>query len=147
MSSVHDTFQALLKEGGYSITAARQSVFDALLDQEPLSMHQLVERAKSVDRASVYRAIELFERLGIVARLNTGWKYRIELTDKFSAHHHHVTCTQCGKTVAMNEGQLERFIEEIAHSHGFLPSAHQIEIQGLCSECRNKSPRAVGQVS
>lgn len=136
MSTVHDTFQKLLKRSGYSITAARRAVFDALLEQEPLAMQQLVAKTKTVDRASVYRAIELFEQLGIVQRLNTGWKYRIELTDKFSAHHHHITCTTCGTTVAINEGQLERFIENLAHNHGFTPVSHQIEIQGICNACR-----------
>ena len=99
-------------------------------------MHELVERTAAIDRASAYRTIELFEQLGIVQRLNTGWKYKIELSDKFTDHHHHVTCIQCGKTVAMNEQELEKFIEQIAHQHGFAPTAHQIEIQGLCQNCR-----------
>jgi Fur family ferric uptake transcriptional regulator len=142
MSTVHDTFQELLKRGGYSITAARRAVFDALLGQEPLAMQQLVAKTKAVDRASVYRAIELFERLGIVQRLNTGWKYRIELTDKFSAHHHHITCTACGATVAINEGQLERLIESLAHDHGFTLSSHQIEIQGICDACHQVHVRS-----
>lgn len=102
-------------------------------------MHELVERTASIDRASVYRTIELFEQLGIVQRLNTGWKYKIELSDKFTDHHHHVTCVQCDKTVAMNEQELERFIEQIAHHHGFVPTAHQIEIQGLCQACQSSA--------
>jgi Fur family ferric uptake transcriptional regulator len=135
MSSVQDTFRDLLKAAGYSLTAARSAVFESLLGQEPLTMHELVGRVSGVDRSSVYRAVELFERLGIVQRLNTGWKYRIELSDKFSAHHHHLTCTNCGKTVAMKEAELEAFIEQIARSHGFIPAGHQIEIQGLCGQC------------
>ncbi|MEK7152407.1 MAG: hypothetical protein AAB834_00535 [Patescibacteria group bacterium] len=78
MTSARDTFRKLLKEHGYSITQARTAVFDALLGQEPLSMQALVGRAGQIDRASVYRAIALFERLHIVQRLNTGWKYKIE---------------------------------------------------------------------
>jgi Fur family ferric uptake transcriptional regulator len=139
MSTAKDTFCALLKTAGYSLTQARLTVFGALEGQEPLSMHQLVERVDSIDRASVYRAIELFERLGIVQRLNTGWKYKIELTDKFSAHHHHVTCTHCGKTVALEESELETSIDVLARRHGFIPEAHQIEIQGICQSCQAKS--------
>jgi len=126
----------MLKAAGYSRTTARMTVFEALLDQEPLSMHELVTRAATVDRASVYRAVELFEQLAIVQRLNTGWKYKIELTDAFSAHHHHVTCTQCGRTVAMREDELETIVEQIARNHGFKPTAHQIEIQGICPACQ-----------
>jgi Fur family ferric uptake transcriptional regulator len=94
-----------------------------------------VTRTSDIDRASVYRTIGLFEGLGLVQRLNTGWKYKIELSDTFTEHHHHLTCTNCGKTVAMNEQELERFIEQLAREHGFKPSGHQIEIQGVCGGC------------
>jgi Fur family ferric uptake transcriptional regulator len=73
-----------------------------------------------------------------VQRLNTGWKYKIELTDKFAEHHHHLTCTTCGQTTSLNEAELESFIEKIAHDYGFTPSSHQIEIQGLCKTCTLK---------
>lgn len=136
MSLPKETFTTLLKQAGQSVTAARLTVFEALLGQEPMPMHQLVKRAGEVDRASVYRAVALFERLGIVQRLHTGWKYKIELTDKFSAHHHHLTCLRCGRTIAMNEAELERVISDLARAHNFHPTAHQIEIQGLCADCQ-----------
>lgn len=135
MSSPRDAFRALLKSNGYSITKARLSVFNALLGHEPLDMNALVSKTGQVDRASVYRAVELFERLGIVQRLHTGWKYKLELTDKFAEHHHHLTCVRCGKTTAMNERELEALIAKLAAAHHFTPSAHQIEIQGVCADC------------
>ena len=131
-----ENFKLLLKSAGYSITAARTAVFEALLGHEPLSMHELVERVGKVDRASVYRAVDLFERLGIVLRLSSGWKYKLELTDKFAEHHHHLTCIRCGRTVAMNEDELERLIAELAATHRSKPTAHQIELQGLCQDCQ-----------
>jgi Fur family transcriptional regulator, ferric uptake regulator len=135
MSSVKDRFNELLKEAGYSRTAARTAVFEALLGQEPLSMHQLVQNVPSADRASVYRTVELLERLGIAQRLYSGWKYKIELTDKFTEHHHHLTCLACGRTTPINEQELESFIVDLAHRHGFQPTIHQVEIQGFCSHC------------
>ena len=111
-------------------------LFTALLGEEPMSMHDLVGKVSGVDRASVYRSVELFERLGIIQRLHTGWKYKLELSDKFSDHHHHLTCSRCGKTITMNEGELELIIRKIAAHHNFQPSSHQIEVQGLCAECR-----------
>jgi len=135
MSSPRDAFRALLKINGYSITKARLSVFNALLGQEPLDMHTLVAKTGQVDRASVYRAVELFERLGMVQRLHAGWKYKLELTDKFAEHHHHLSCMRCGKTIAMNERELEALIAKLAAAHQFTPTAHQIEIQGVCADC------------
>lgn len=136
MASPQEVFREILKNSGYSVTEARMAVFKALVGQEPMSMHSLVALAETADRASVYRAVDLFEKLGIVQRLNTGWKYKIELTDRFNDHHHHISCTVCGKTVAMNEQQLEQFIETLAREHGFTLESHQIEIQGVCKECQ-----------
>jgi Fur family transcriptional regulator, ferric uptake regulator len=138
MFSPEDLFKKLLKDSAQSITSARLEVFRALLGQEPLSMHQLVARASGIDRASVYRAVDLFEKLGIVQRLNTGWKYKLELTDKFTDHHHHLTCLHCGRTIVIGETELEETIEKLAARHQFKPTAHQIEIQGLCADCQQR---------
>ncbi len=136
MISAKEAFIHLLKDNNQNVTAARLAVFQALLGQEPMSMHELVARAGRVDRASVYRAVSLFERLGVVQRLNMGWKYKIELTDRFNEHHHHLTCVRCGKTIPMNEDELEATIARLAAEHHFVPTSHQIEIQGVCKECQ-----------
>ena len=137
MSSAQDVFEELLKQNGQSRTKARQAVFAVLKQNDaPLAMRDLVAQSKEIDRASVYRAVELFESLNIVQRIYTGWKYKIELSDRFTAHHHHLTCAQCGKSVAINEDELERFIEDVAARHHFKTSAHQIEIQGRCADCQ-----------
>src|SRR6266545_4326582 len=98
--NTRDNFKQILRDHHQSITGPRMAVFEALLGEEPLSMRELAEKVRGIDRASVYRAIDLFERLGIVQRLNTGWKYKLELTDKFAEHHHHLTCVNCGRTIA-----------------------------------------------
>jgi Fur family transcriptional regulator, ferric uptake regulator len=136
MSSAIKIFTQLLKREGRSVTKARLIVFEQLLGPEPQSMHELVARCQGIDRASAYRAVELFEKLGIVQRLHTGWKYKLELSDKFAAHHHHLTCQNCGQSLAINGQELESFIDQLAAAHAFVPSAHQIEIQGLCSACQ-----------
>lgn len=129
-------FVSILKSHGQSITASRIAVFDTLLGQEPMSMRELVSRAHTIDRASVYRVVSLFERLGIVQRLNIGWKYKLELSGSFTSHHHHLTCMKCGKVVALREEDLEDTITAIACANSFTVESHQIEIQGLCPDCQ-----------
>lgn len=47
-------------------------------------MYELYDLAKGhLDRASLYRIITVFERIGIVRRINIGWKYKIELSVGF----------------------------------------------------------------
>jgi Fur family ferric uptake transcriptional regulator len=133
----YDTLKALLKRDGASLTNPRRIIFDLLAGQEPQTMQVIISRAKgSVDRATIYRTVELFERLGIVNRLNVGWKYKVELSDVFNDHHHHLHCTVCGGVFVMPENpMLETMIDTVAKKSDFSPSSHQLEIYGLCPNC------------
>ena len=133
----YDDLNALLKKNGSSLTKPRKVVFDLLLGSEPKSMQQLVkEAAGKLDRATVYRTVELFESLGIAHRLNIGWKYKIELSDVFHAHHHHFYCSNCGKTYDLDANpMLETMIDSLAAKDGFAPRGHNLEIYGECKNC------------
>lgn len=128
----------ILAQNGRSLTQARRLVFELLLGHEPQTMQVLVSRSRgSVDRASIYRTIELFEQLGIVQRINIGWKYKLELTDLFGEHHHHLHCMECGSvTVLPEDPQLENRIASLAKQALFKPTAHQLEVQGFCQYCK-----------
>ncbi len=132
------TLKALLKKYGSSLTKPRKTVFNLLLNQKPQSMQVIIERAKKdIDRATVYRTIELFEKTGIVHRLNIGWKYKYELSDIFQGHHHHFHCTNCGTTFSLEpSAMLETMIDTIAAKSDFSPRGHQLEIYGLCPDCK-----------
>lgn len=140
MTSSTETLQNLLKQNGFSITRQRLVVFNALVEQEPITINELLKKtSKQLDKVSVYRIIDTFEKIGVVQRLNIGWKYKIELTDKFADHHHHLVCLKCGKIIPINEHALENFIEDIANQNKFQPKDHQVEIQGYCKQCQAAS--------
>jgi len=130
-----------LKQHGQSLTKARQVIFAALVDKEPQTMREVVAGcAEQVDRASVYRTIALFERIGVVQRLQIGWKYKLELSDAFHHHHHHLTCLKCGRTFPLPaDEQLEKRLKALAGSRNFIMRGHQLEIQGLCQTCHKTS--------
>lgn len=125
-----------LKNSNYSLTHPREAVFLSLQNQEPLSMKELAGACPKIDRASIYRTVALFEKLGIVHRVNIGWKYKIELSDSFHHHHHHLTCLKCGQVIPFEEDdQLLKSLSLVAASHNFSMESHQLEIQGVCSMC------------
>ena len=138
MDAPRDIFEKTLKDAGYSLTTSRKAVFNALYRAEPQTMAELIKKVvPSTDRASVYRVVILFEKLGIVQRLQMGWKYKLELSDTFAAHHHHLTCVNCGKIIPLQEStELEHEIERAAKLRDFKPLAHQLEISGLCPACQ-----------
>jgi Fur family ferric uptake transcriptional regulator len=131
--------QDILKRNGYSMTQARRLVFELLCDEEPQSMHTLYLRSnKQIDRASLYRIIRIFEEISIAQRVYVGWKYKLELTDIFSHHHHHITCLSCHKLIAIQEDeQIEKLIQDLAIKHHVIATSHQLEVQGYCRECQS----------
>jgi len=137
MDELEIKFAHMLKQKGFSLTEPRKVIFNYLTNKEPVSLSSInAALASKVDRASVYRTIDLFITLGIITRHNVGWKYKVELSDMFATHHHHFTCLNCGKIIAINETDLETFIDKLASRQTFTATEHQVEIQGYCQVCR-----------
>ena len=66
---------------------------------------------------------------------------RYELDEDLTGHHHHLVCTNCGKVADYTmSDQLERAVIKavaaITEETGFVPSAHQLDLFGLCSDCK-----------
>jgi Fe2+ or Zn2+ uptake regulation protein len=133
--------RTILLQHKLSFTAARQQVFNILADNEPLTMTELAEHCvPTIDRASAYRTIALFEQLGVVQRLQIGWKYKLELSDAFQAHHHHLTCLGCGIVTTLPEDtHIENQLTKLASQYGYSALDHQLEIKGYCPSCQVKA--------
>ena len=134
----NETLAVYLKKAGYSMTNSRREVFNLLADKAPLTMHAIWKQLEgSTDRSSIYRTVSLFERLGIIQRINRGWKYTLELTDAFVPHHHHFTCTNCSKVINFEEPtKLDSVLNELASHNDFEIKSHTLEVAGLCKDCR-----------
>lgn len=131
-------FSSIVKGNGYRLTKTRRHVFEALHEQDSLSIGELIKKlADTCDRASVYRTVELFEQLNIVRKVAIGWKYELELSGIFKGHHHHAVCLQCDRVIEFNETPaVEAALEQLANSLNFKVSEHSLELQGYCAPCR-----------
>ena len=125
----------VLKEQGFSATKTRMAILRAILAHQPANMHQLITSLPDVDRATVYRTVDLFVDLGIAKKVSTGFKYRVELGDSFQEHHHHLTCLRCGTVIDVHTPEIEYAIEQTAQNNGFRPIRHDLEITGYCANC------------
>lgn len=135
--SMHERLRQELRTAGYSTTLSRVLVCDELHRNEPLFMKDLVAKLQGrVDRATIYRIVNLFEQLGIIRRIPLGWKYKLELSDKFTDHHHHAHCQICKKIVILPEdNSLESAIGKTAKKAGFAVDEHHLEMRGVCADC------------
>ena len=125
----------VLKQNGFTATKTRIAILQAILAAQPATMQQLISSLPDVDRATVYRTVDLFVDLGIAKKVSTGFKYRVELGDSFQEHHHHLTCLRCGSVIDVHTPEIEYAIEQTASNNGFRPIRHDVEIMGYCANC------------
>jgi Fur family ferric uptake transcriptional regulator len=55
-------------------------------------------------------------------------------------HHHHVICSQCGRTNEIDDGDLRAVVNEIARRTGYRVDDHRLELFGLCPVCVASQP-------
>jgi len=132
-SSVHlERFEAYLADHNLSRTKPRRLVYRALAAGGPLSLPALVATLDGqADRATVYRTVEFFLANGIGVRVGQ----EVELGEAFKPHHHHLVCSRCGRSVSIDDNELETELSRIATAHGYRLEAHQVELEGLCRDC------------
>jgi len=119
------------------LTKPRQVIFDVMhAAGAPLSIAAIAQLCPTIDRTSVYRTLELFVQLNIAEAVPHGWKQQYELTSPFKSHHHHLSCTNCGKIIDIHSKKFELLIANIAQENQFSAQDHTLEVRGLCSNCR-----------
>jgi Fe2+ or Zn2+ uptake regulation protein len=128
--------ETLFHEHGLRLTTPRRQVFEALKQaHRPLSIRDIIASCHSVNRSSIYRALDAFAALGIIEIIHVGWKLRYELASPFKPHHHHLECTSCGELIAIDTPELEQHIHAIASAHNYTLGSHHVELRGLCATC------------
>lgn len=125
-------------------TRQRSAVVDVLQDIDRFasaqSIHrELCDRGQKVGLTTVYRTLQTLTEVGAVDALNsdTGETlYRHCLTDR---HHHHLVCTNCGRSEEIEGGPVEQWAKETAENYGFELSGHDAEIFGVCQNCQQNA--------
>ena len=134
----------ILQQHKASITRPRIRVFEILAaSEQPLTTRQILDKAPDLDKVSVYRTIDLYEKIGVTRRVWNGFKSSIELSDAFSPHHHHFSCLKCGAMMHLQSDELEQTLSQLEQQHHFRLQSHTIELQGLCEQCARNSEAAL----
>ncbi len=132
----------LLRKKGYKITPQRRAVLTALdtcgkfpTAQQILEAVRKMQPDVSLD--TIYRNLTLLTELDLVHEVyrSSGNVYEIV---RPGHHHHHLVCTECGKTECIDICPMNELYEKEAAKRGFLVTGHIFEFYGLCWSCRNK---------
>ncbi len=137
-----DTAIARLREASGRSGGARKLVIELLGEQECcLSAQEIHERVRArgarVGIASVYRALDGLDELGLVQRIDLGDGIsRFEPAHGGGDHHHHLVCDDCGKVEPFADQSLESAIARVADGRGYAVAAHDVVLRGACEDCR-----------
>jgi Fur family ferric uptake transcriptional regulator len=132
-----------LQAAGHRRGGARTAVVEALARHDcavtALELDDdLRRRTPGVGRASVYRALEQLEQLGLVQRLEVArGTAGYERVEPSGHHHHHAICRHCGRMIPFEDPSLERAIGKLSESMSFDVTEHDVVLRGRCDHCAN----------
>jgi Fe2+ or Zn2+ uptake regulation protein len=128
-----------LRDEGLRVSAARRLVLEALLVADgPMSAEQIAQgiggRVPSSDLASVYRNLDLMEKIGLVRHVHLGHGpglYTLSVEGELE----YLTCDRCGDFTPVPPPELDEVRELISRSFGYRAQFTHFPIVGLCASC------------
>jgi Fe2+ or Zn2+ uptake regulation protein len=143
MSDVHAAAKSRLEQVDQRYTSGRRELVEVLAGAgRPLVVAEIVEQRRGMAQSSAYRNLGVFEQAGVVRRIPGADEFaRYELDEELTEHHHHIICTNCGKVVDYTmSDQTERAVLKatatVAEESGFALTGHQLDLFGLCRDCK-----------
>jgi Fur family transcriptional regulator, ferric uptake regulator len=99
-------------------------------------LHDLLRAAgASVGLTTVYRHLQSLADAGQVDVLRTSEGEAVYRRCPTDAHHHHLVCRGCGRSVEVEGPEVEAWASRIADQHGFTAVSHTVEVFGTCGQC------------
>ena len=131
-----------LERDGYRLSGPREAVVETLASLRcSVTAREIAdrlhERGEDIGVASIYRTLDLLDRLRLARRVDAAEGVaRYEPIDPSGEHHHHLVCQSCGEVTAFEDGELEQAIEHLSRRVDFAIDAHDVTLRGECPGCR-----------
>lgn len=131
-----------LTRRGVRITGQRRVLVETIQDaKQHLDAATLLKLARKrdaeIDRATVYRTIELLKKLRLIDELDlmhlNGEKHYYEAATRLD--HIHLACFRCGKIEEFTSPIFEKLKGEIERQRGFHIRVTRLEVGGQCRDC------------
>ncbi len=143
MEAVHRNMVDELSHLGYRMTPQRLMIVAAIeASENHISAEdiyaQVVAKYPNVNVSTVYRTLELLEKLGLVTKTDLGGG-SIMYHPLEKGHHHHLVCRECGITIDLDESALNPLKDSLLRDYQFIAELRHLGIQGLCVNCKQKA--------
>ncbi|MEA3383438.1 MAG: transcriptional repressor [Campylobacterota bacterium] len=101
-------------------------------------LHEVVKKkypSQNIGIATIYRTLNFLEEVELISSISFG-KDGKKYESNDTQHHDHLICTSCGKIVEFFDEEIENRQENIAKQNKFKITSHDMQIYGLCENCK-----------
>lgn len=136
-----DYFQ-VLRSHGYRVTPQRTTILDAICEgQGHSTLGAIYARAlkqdTQIDMSTVYRALELFQTLGLVVSVDfNGHEKGYEIAKP--QPHHHLICKKCKLEFDIDSQAVNDFYDLLRKNYGYDITMDHLVLTGICPGCQKK---------
>ena len=139
-------FKQALRAESLRLTSQRLTVLEDILASEEHRecddiFLSLCGRGIPVSRATIYRTLDILEKVGFVRKMDIGegrFRYENRLAQ---SHHDHLICLECGRIIEFVDRGIERQQERLSREHDFRLIRHVHLLFGICRACRMKKAK------
>lgn len=134
-----------LRARGLRLTPQRQRVLEAVMALEHATPEVIGARLReeagpdgaAPDTSTVYRTLELLDRLGLVWHTHLGKGAPVYHAAEHP--HLHVVCASCGEIASAAPDLLDAAAERLAADLGFTVDVGHVALSGTCRACRERT--------
>jgi len=139
-----ERFHRYLRDHRLPVTRQRDLIASTLFTSpEHLSAEALHRKVtghgERVGVATVYRALDLLNRSGLVRVHEFGDGSRRYEGATPQGSHGHLVCNLCGGVEEFTNERMERMLPIIADEHHFRYERHRVEVHGTCRDCQRRA--------
>ena len=133
--------EAVLRRHEQRVTGARVAVWNTLsAADEHLTAEAVAERVAlidpSINLASVYRSLSLFEEVGEVRQSHLGSDRTAYWEIGHPDEHFHLVCRSCGHVDHHKGNLVQQIVDHLGEDHhSFVPERVELTVTGLCHNC------------
>ncbi len=138
---------------GVRLTSRRRALLKILEEADrhldAAALLEVAQKQMEIDRATVYRTLDLFKREGLIDELDLmhlrGEMHYYEV--RTGKEHFHFACFGCGRIEEIATPLFEQLKREVGREKGFTIQTARLEIGGYCAECAASANQGRGSES
>jgi Fur family ferric uptake transcriptional regulator len=131
--SMTDDLATQLHSRGLRMTPQREHVLAAVHRLGHATPEQISDELPGVDITTVYRTLEVLEKIGLVRHTHFG--HGAPVFRPADDRHVHVVCHSCGRVSDAPETLADELADRLRDEQGFVLDRAHFTVFGRCREC------------